>query len=93
MKKKKIKDAEESENAYLDALEKNKELAEKNPDTYLAKVADTQNNLGALYDDLGKFEEAEHAYQKALVIFKELADKNPDAYKINVAMMNNNIGI
>lgn len=69
----KIKETEESEIAYIEELEKYKELAEKSPETYLPKVADTQNNLGAFYWNLGKFEEAEKAYVEALQISKELA--------------------
>ncbi len=67
-------------------------MAEKSPDAYLPKVANTQNNLGILYDDLGRFEDAEKAYLEALEIYKELAEKSPDAYLPDVAMTQNNLG-
>ena len=74
----KIKDAEKSESAYLERLEKYKEIAKKNPDAYKPNVAMTQKSLGRLYDDMGRFEEAERAYKEALEIEKELANKSLD---------------
>ena len=73
---------EEAEHAYLEALEIDKELANKNPDAYKPNVAMTQTGLGRLYDDLGRYEEAKQAYQEALEIEKELANKSPDVKKI-----------
>ena len=57
-----------------------KKLAEKNPKKYLPRVADTQNILGQLYDDLQRFEEAETAYKEALEIRKKLAFKRPKIF-------------
>jgi tetratricopeptide (TPR) repeat protein len=45
-----------------------KKLANKNPELYLPKVADTQNNLSILYMDMGKLEEAEKCIIEVLKI-------------------------
>ncbi|MHA1478004.1 MAG: TPR end-of-group domain-containing protein, partial [Promethearchaeota archaeon] len=65
----------------------------KNPDAYLPDVTMTQNNLGILYADLGRFAEAETAYKAALDTYKKLAEMNPEAYLPRVAMTQNNLGI
>ena len=83
---------EDSEAAYLEALETRKQLAEKNPEVYLPDVAMIQNNFGILYADLNRHEEAEAAYLEALEIRKQLAEKNPEAYLPDVAMTQNNLG-
>jgi len=44
---------------HEEALEIRKELVEKNLDDYNPDVADTQYNLGILYQNLRLFEEAE----------------------------------
>ena len=83
---------EQAENAYREALQIRKRLAEINPDTYLPDVARTQNNFGTLYSDTEKYEQAENAYREALQTYKRLAEINPDAYLPNVAATQNNFG-
>ncbi len=83
---------DDAENAYREALNIYKKLAEKNPDAYLPDLAMTQNNIGNSYSALKRFDDAEKAYREALKIRKELAEKNPDAYLPDLAMTQNNIG-
>ena len=83
---------EDAEEAYKEALEIYRELAEKRPDAYLPYLATTQNNLAVLYSNLRRFEDAEEAYKEALEIYRELAEKNPDAYLPDLAMTQNNLG-
>ena len=62
------------------------------PEVYSLKVADTQNNLGALYWKVGRFEEANNAYKEAIVIREQVVDKNLENNLPNVAMTQNNLG-
>ena len=88
-----LKRFEEAHEAYREALDIRKKLADKNPDVYLPDLATTQNNLGILYWNLKKFEEAQEAYREALKIYKKLADKNPDVYSLDLLQTQANIGV
>ena len=57
----------EAEKSYVEALEKYRELAKKNPEVYLPYVAMILNNLGLLQSDTNRHEEAEKSYDKEYV--------------------------
>jgi hypothetical protein len=50
--------AHEARKAYEEALKIRRELAAKNPETYLPYVAGTLNNLGILHRDQNRKDEA-----------------------------------
>ncbi|MDE2216731.1 MAG: tetratricopeptide repeat protein [Planctomycetota bacterium] len=82
---------DDAENAYLDALNICRKLAEDNPDAYLPDMATTQNNIGNLYIALNRFDDAEKVYLDALNVYRKLAEDNPDAYLPGLAMTQNNL--
>lgn len=53
---------------YQQALDIRKQINEK------ADIADTSQNMGAIYEYIGKFEKARELYQQAIAIYKELED-------------------
>ncbi|GAG13819.1 unnamed protein product, partial [marine sediment metagenome] len=69
------------------------ELAGNNPESYLQKVAMTQNNLGNFYVDLKRFDDAQKMFLESLKIYKSLIIPNPNVYLNDVAMTQNNLGI
>ena len=83
----------QSEKEYNEALKSFRELADKNPDDYLPKVAETLNSLGLLHTDTERDSEAEEEFSEALKIYQALADKNPDDYLPKVAETLNNLGL
>jgi tetratricopeptide (TPR) repeat protein len=84
---------EEARNAYQEALQDYRLLAEKNPDVYLPYVAGTLNNLGILHSDQNRMEEARNAYQEALQNYRLLAEKKPEIYLPDMATTLNNLGV
>ena len=73
-------------------MQKYRELAKENLDAYTPDIAEALNNLGNLYNDMGKFSETEKAFTEALKIRRTLAEQDPDTYAPDVAMILNNIG-
>ena len=65
---------------YEEALKIYRELAEKEPETYLPYVAATLNNLGILDRAQNQPEEARKAFEEALNIYKSLARQDPDQF-------------
>jgi len=61
---------EEAREALDETLKTYRELAEKNPKTYLPDVALALNNLGILYSDQHQTEEARRAFEEALKIYE-----------------------
>jgi hypothetical protein len=59
------------------------ELAQKNPDVYLPKVADTLNNVGIL-EDQNRMEEARKELVEALTIYESFAKNNPERFSADV---------
>jgi len=78
---------------YEDSLKICRELAQKNPDTYLPDVAMTLNNLGVLDETQNRPEAARKEHEEALKIYRELAQKNPETYLPGTAMTLDNLGI
>jgi len=76
---------------YQEALKVYRELANKNPRTYLPYVATTLNNLAVLHSDKNEFPQALEKYEEALKIYRKLAKENPRTYLPDVAMTLNNL--
>ncbi len=70
----------EARQAYEEALKDYRQLAEKNPDTYLSYVARTLNNLGVLHSEENRNAEARQAYEEALKIYQQFAKVAPDRF-------------
>src|SRR6266478_49544 len=78
---------------FEEALKMYRELAQKNPDTYLAYAAMTLNNLATLDQTQNRPEAARKGYEETLKICQELAQKNPDTYLDYVATTLNDLAI
>jgi tetratricopeptide (TPR) repeat protein len=76
-----------------EALKIYRELAQKEPETYLPQVAITLNNLGIFDSDKNQLNEARKDYEEALEIHRELAQKEPKIYLSYIAATLNNLGI
>ena len=76
---------QEAEEAYNEALQLYRELAQNNPSAYNPYVAGTLNNLANLYRARNELDKAEEAYNEALQLRRELAQNNPSAYGIDLA--------
>ena len=74
---------------YEEALKIYRELAQKEPETYLPYVAATLNNLGILdrADNRLELEEAGKAFEEALTIYEDFAKQDPDQFSPLVAWM------
>ena len=66
---------EETRKEDEEALRTYRELAQKEPETYLPEVAQTLNNLGIVDSAQNRAEEARKAFAEALKIYRELAQK------------------
>src|SRR5260370_12651949 len=82
---------EETRKEHEEALKTYRELAQKEPETYLPEVAQTLNDLGIVDSAQNRAEEeARKAFAEALKIYRELAQKNPENYLPEGAQMLNN---
>jgi tetratricopeptide (TPR) repeat protein len=84
---------EESRREIEEALKSYRELAEKEPETYLPDMAATLNDLGILDSDENRIEKARKEFEEALETYRQLANKEPDIYLRYVAITLNNLGI
>src|SRR6266404_5952697 len=82
---------EETRKEDEEALKTYRELAQKEPNTYLPEVAQTLNNLGIVDIAQNRAEEARKAFEEALKIYRLLEQKNPESYLPEVAQMLNNL--
>jgi tetratricopeptide (TPR) repeat protein len=82
----------EAERGWTNCLQLYRDLAQRDPGAYRPNVAQTLNNLGALYSDTGRLADAEKAYTEALAIKRDLAQRDPGAYRPDVANTLNNLG-
>jgi tetratricopeptide (TPR) repeat protein len=78
---------DEARQAYEEALKIRRELARKNPDTYLPDVAETLNNLGILHRDQNRMAESRKALEEALGIYQRFAARDPEQYRVHVARL------
>src|SRR5208282_3137970 len=83
----------QTEETRREALKTYRELAEKEPETYLPDVAATLNDLGILDSDQNRIQNARKEFEEALKTYRELAHKEPDIYLRYVAITLNNLGI
>ena len=67
---------EETQKEHEEALKTYRELAQKEPETYLPEVAQTLNNLGIVDSAQNRAEEARKAFAEAVKIYRELRKKN-----------------
>ena len=70
-----------------------RDLAQKDPETYLSYVPMTLNNLGFLDNAENRWVEARKEVSEALKIYRELAQKEPETYLSHVAVTLSNLGI
>jgi len=74
----------EARDEYEEALKTYRELAQKNPGTYLPYVAMTLNNLGILDSDQNRMAEARKEYEEALKIYETFAKQDPEQFTNDV---------
>jgi tetratricopeptide (TPR) repeat protein len=84
---------EEARKAYEEALKTYRDLAQRDPETYLPGVAASLNNLGILEAEQNRPDEARKAYEDALRISRDLARRNPETYLPGVAGTLNDLGL
>jgi tetratricopeptide (TPR) repeat protein len=87
-----VEEARKAFEAFEEALQINRELAQKKPENYLSGVATTLNNLGVLHNEQNRMEEARKAFEEALKLRSELAQKSPEAYLPDLAQTLNDLG-
>ena len=75
---------DDARQAYEEALKIRRELARKNPETYLPDLAMTLNNLGNLHSDQNRMEDARQAYEEALNIYQRFAARDPEQFQPKV---------
>ena len=67
-----------------EALKIYRELAQKEPETYLSHVAATLNNLGIFDSDKNRVKEARNEYEEALKIYEAFAKEDPEQFSPHV---------
>ena len=84
---------EETRTELEESLKTYRDLAKKEPETYLPHVAATLNDLGILDSNQNRKENARKEFAEALKTYRELAHKEADIYLRCVAITLNNLGI
>jgi tetratricopeptide (TPR) repeat protein len=79
---------DEARQDYEESLKIRRELAQKNPETYLPYVARTLNNLGDLKRNQNRVDEARQDYEEALAVYQRLAQQDPEQFQPEVARLN-----
>ena len=69
-----------------------RELAAASPDRYRPGLAESLNNLGFWYSELGRLAEALAVEQEAVALYRELAAASPDRYRPGLAASLANLG-
>jgi len=69
-----------------------RELAQKNPETYLPNLAKKLNNPAKVDNMQNRIKQARKEYEEALKIDRELAHKNPETYLIFQLMLSTESG-
>src|SRR5215469_1471402 len=80
-------------NEYEDALKTYRELAQKNPESYLPDVAQILSNMGLVDYSQNRMEQGGEEFRRALKIYRELAQRNPGTYQPAIAQMLHNLGL
>ena len=73
-----------AEAAYSDSLVHYRILAEDQPTTFTADVADNLNNLGILYREWNRRPEAVQSLKAALAAYREAAKEHPDRFRRSI---------
>ena len=84
---------DKADGEYEEALKIYRELAQKDPQTYLIYTAHTLINLGVLNSNESRLQEARQQYEELLKIRRELAEKNPTTYLPDLAQTLHNLGV
>jgi len=84
---------DEARKAFDEALKTYRDLAQRNPETYLPRVAASLDNLGRLEYFQNHMDEARKAFEDSLKIRRDLARRNPETYLPYLAASLNNLGI
>jgi tetratricopeptide (TPR) repeat protein len=69
---------------FEEKLKTYRELAQKEPETYLPSVAATLNDLGILDSDQSRMEEARKEFEEALKIYEAFAKEDPEQFSPHV---------
>ena len=75
---------EDAHKEHEEALKIYRELAQKDPETYLPYVAMTLNNLGILDSDQNRMAEARKEYEEALKIYEAFVEQDPEQFTTDV---------
>ena len=75
---------QEAEEEYNEALKIRRQLADRNPDAYLHKVAQTLYNIASLRLAQGNLPAAEEAAQESLEKYRIMAEKSHAAFDKDV---------
>ena len=84
---------EESESAYLRALEIRRRLAEDGSAEHLKHLADTLHNLGMLYRNLSRYNEAEQYFLESKEIDEQQYAEDPEGHEADLATTYSNIAV
>ena len=84
---------EKAEKYYLDAIEIQERLVEKNADAYEPALARSYNNAGLFYAKQNQSKKAEKYYLAAIEIGERFVKKNADAYEPDLATSYNSAGV
>src|SRR5215471_7546499 len=87
------KQAQQTRQEYEDALKTYRELAQKNPESYLPDVAQILSNMGLVDYSQNRMEQGGEEFRRALKIYRELAQRNPGTYQPAIAQMLHNLGL
>src|SRR6266403_939082 len=84
---------EETRKEHEKTLRIYRELAQKNPQSYLPEVAQMLNNLGLIHSAQDRMAEARKEFEETLKTYRKLAQKYPETYLPDVGLALNNLGI
>ncbi|CAN5664931.1 hypothetical protein BH09BAC4_BH09BAC4_21890 [soil metagenome] len=76
---------------YEEALRIRQQLTQIDPEIYLPKVAQVQNNLAAIHAGQNEFAQAQLLYEQALTTYQQLAQRSTIEYIPKVALLLNNL--
>jgi tetratricopeptide (TPR) repeat protein len=79
---------DDARQTYEEALKIRRELARKNPETYLPDAAVTLFNLGILHSRQNRMDDARQAYEEALSIYNRIASRDPERFRTEIAKLN-----
>src|SRR5712691_9030645 len=82
----------QAQTVYQSSLTMCRQLAEKNPQTYLPYVANALHNLGVLYSLTQQLSDGEQAFHEALTIQRQLAETNPQTHLPGMASVLHSLG-